>query len=70
MALPRKTPNRVYMTLTDNEKLILDTLGNGKDHAGMKIAIAWAGHFYNLGLDPDASLDHVGLCTYNLDNAD
>jgi len=48
MALPRKTPNRIYMTLTDSEKLILDTLGNGRDHAGMKIAIAWAGHFYNL----------------------
>ena len=38
MALPRKTPNRIYMTLTDSEKLILDTMGNGSDHAGMKRA--------------------------------
>ena len=28
---------------------------------GIKICVAWAQHFYNIGLRDDLNLDHVGL---------
>lgn len=58
----KKHKNNIYLTLTDDEMLILETLGNGRDQLGVRIAISWASHFYNLGLRPDFDINHIGLC--------
>ena len=58
----RKHPNNIYLTLTEDEMLILKTLGNGRDQIGARVAITWAAHFYNLGLKPDFDLNRIGLC--------
>lgn len=58
----RKHPNNIYLTLTEDEMLILKTLGNGRDQIGARVAISWAAHFYNLGLKPDFDINHIGLC--------
>jgi hypothetical protein len=38
-------------------------LGNGNLNQGGKIAIDWAAHFFNCGLDPEMNLNFVGLVT-------
>lgn len=64
MAKPIK-PGARHTTLTLNaeQRLILETLGNGNLNQGGKVAIEWAAHFYNCGLDPDTNLNFVGLVT-------
>jgi hypothetical protein len=51
------------LDLSPEQRLILVTLGNGNLTQGGKIAIDWASHFYNCGLDPDMDLRFVGLVT-------
>jgi hypothetical protein len=58
----RKHPNNIYLTLTEDEMLILKTLGNDRDQVGARVAIQWASHFYNLGLRPDFDINCIGLC--------
>jgi len=58
----RKHPNNIYLTLTEDEMLILKTLGNDRDQVGARVAITWAAHFYNLGLRPDFDINRIGLC--------
>lgn len=58
----RKHPNNIYLTLTEDEMLILKTLGNGRDQIGARVALQWASHFYNLGLRPDFDINRIGLC--------
>lgn len=40
---------------------ILLKLGQGNITEGIRICVAWAQHFYNIGLRDDLNLDHVGL---------
>jgi hypothetical protein len=51
------------LDLSAEQRLILETLGNGNLNQGGKIAIDWAAHFYNCGLDPEMDLRYVGLVT-------
>jgi hypothetical protein len=51
------------LDLSAEQRLILETLGNGNLNQGGKIAIDWAAHFYNCGLDPEMNLNFVGLVT-------
>jgi len=51
------------LDLSAEQRLILETLGNGNLNQGGKIAIDWAAHFYNCGLDPEMNLNYVGLVT-------
>jgi hypothetical protein len=51
------------LDLTAEQRLILETLGNGNLNQGGKIAIDWAANFYNCGLDPEMNLNYVGLVT-------
>ena len=55
-------PHRLFLTTTQERK-ILSVLGNGNMNEGFRIAIVWASHFYNLGLNTDMDLDIVGLVT-------
>ena len=49
--------------ISENDQFILETLGNGNISEGCRIAIAWAAHFYNLGLNTEMSLENIGLVT-------
>lgn len=40
---------------------ILLKLGQGNITEGIRICVAWAQHFYNIGLRDDLNLDHIGL---------
>ena len=51
------------LDLSAEQRLILETLGNGNLNQGGKIAIDWAAHFYNCGLDHEMDLHYVGLVT-------
>ena len=51
------------LDLSAEQRLILETLGNGNLNQGGKIAIDWAAHFFNCGLDPEMNLNFVGLVT-------
>ena len=57
------------LDLSAEQRLILETLGNGNLNQGGKIAIDWAAHFFNCGLDPEMNLNYVGLVT-TLQNQD
>lgn len=48
---------------TESERHILKTIGNGSYSEGARICIAWAAHFYNLGLTTEMDLRHIGLVT-------
>lgn len=56
-------PRQTTLDLSAEQRLILETLGNGNLNQGGKIAIDWAAHFYNCGLDPEMNLNFVGLVT-------
>jgi hypothetical protein len=51
------------LDLSAEQRLILETLGNGNLNQGGKIAIDWAAHFFNCGLEPEMNLNFVGLVT-------
>ena len=53
----------MLFNFTENERKILRTLGYGNMTEGVKIAVYWASHFYNLGLSVEADLSNVGLVT-------
>jgi hypothetical protein len=48
---------------TDTEREILRQIGHGSMVNGMRVSIVWAAHFYQLGLDPNWDLNHIGLVT-------
>jgi hypothetical protein len=55
-------PHRLFVT-TPQERKILSVLGDGNMNEGFRIAVMWASHFYNLGLNVDMDLNIVGLVT-------
>ena len=48
---------------SQQERKILKTLGHGNMTEGARVALSWAAHFYNLGLNPDMDLSIIGLVT-------
>lgn len=61
--LPEKSDYSIGIRLTQKERLIALTLGHDNVTQGIKLALAWAAHFYNLGLSEELNLDNVGLVT-------
>ena len=51
------------INLTEQDRIIASRLGNGNIGDGCRTALAWAAHFYNLGLNTEMLLDNVGLVT-------
>ena len=49
--------------LTESERHILKTIGNGNYAEGVRICIMWGAHFYNLGLTTEMDIRHIGLVT-------
>lgn len=49
--------------LTESERHILKTIGDGNYAEGVRICIMWGAHFYNLGLTTEMDLKHIGLVT-------
>lgn len=41
--------------------MITEVIGQGNLTHGVKVALMWAAHFYNLGLREDDDLRYVGL---------
>jgi len=62
MEKPETKPHRLFPT-TANERHILTTLGDGNMVEGFRVAVMWAAHFHNLGLNVDMDLNIVGLVT-------
>jgi hypothetical protein len=48
---------------TESERHILKTIGNGSYSEGARICVMWGAHFYNLGLNTEMDLKHIGLVT-------
>jgi len=48
---------------TEAERHILKTIGKGSYAEGARICIMWGAHFYNLGLNTEMDLRHIGLVT-------
>jgi len=48
--------------LSKEEGLIAETIGNGDNEQGIRVALMWARHFHNVGLRLDDPLDCIGLC--------
>lgn len=48
---------------TDAEREILSGIGKGNMQGGLRLAVAWAAHFYQLGLTDEMNLDCIGLVT-------
>ena len=49
--------------LTESERHILKTIGNGNYAEGVRICTMWGAHFYNLGLTTEMDLKNIGLVT-------
>ena len=49
--------------LTESERHILKTIGNGNYAEGVRICVMWGAHFYNLGLTTEMDIRHIGLVT-------
>ena len=49
--------------LTESERHIIKTIGKGNYAEGVRICIMWGAHFYNLGLNIEMDLKHIGLVT-------
>ena len=49
--------------LTEAELAIMSAIGKGNKSEGLRQALTWAGHFYQLGLTDDMDLNHIGLVT-------
>jgi hypothetical protein len=62
-------PHRLFLT-TPQERKILSVLGDGNMNEGFRIAVMWASHFYNLGLNTDMDLGVVGLVTVSKTDKD
>lgn len=60
---PEPNMKGTVVYFTDAERVILRQIGGGSIVNGMRIGIVWAAHFYQLGLDPDWDLRHIGLVT-------
>lgn len=52
---------QIHPWLEPNEIEVILKIGDGNMTEGIKICVAWAQHFYNIGLRDDLNLDHVGL---------
>jgi hypothetical protein len=64
MARPIKLGARnTTVDLSAEQRAILEVLGNGNLNQGARVAIDWASHFFNCGLDPEMNLNFVGLVT-------
>ena len=48
---------------TESERHILKTIGNGSYSEGARICVMWGAHFWNLGLNTEMDLNHIGLVT-------
>lgn len=59
---PDKYPQLLRITLSKDEVLIAKTIGNGDSQQGIRVALTWASHFYNVGLRLDDPIDCIGLC--------
>lgn len=44
-----------------DDKRIAEVIGQGNLTHGVKVALMWAAHFYNLGLREDDDLRYIGL---------
>lgn len=53
----------IGIRMTQRERIIVQSLGHGNISLGIKIALSWAAHFHNLGLNTEMNLDNIGLVT-------
>lgn len=56
------THTMLQVIVKPEEKMITEVIGHGNLTHGVKVALMWAAHFYNLGLREDDDLRFVGLC--------
>jgi hypothetical protein len=45
------------------EREIMRTIGGGNISEGARICVMWGAHFWNLGLNTEMDLNHIGLVT-------
>ena len=48
---------------SEEEREILKGIGKGNMKGGLRLALVWAAHFYQLGLTDEMNLDCIGLVT-------
>ena len=62
MTTPSNDRSRIFK-FSEQERKILKTIGQGNMTEGARVALSWAAHFYNLGLNADMDLSVIGLVT-------
>ena len=48
---------------SEKEREIMRTIGGGNISEGARICVMWGAHFWNLGLNTEMDLNHIGLVT-------
>ena len=48
---------------SEKEREIMRTIGGGNLSEGARICVMWGAHFWNLGLNTEMDLNHIGLVT-------
>jgi hypothetical protein len=48
---------------SEKERQIMRTIGGGNLSEGARICVMWGAHFWNLGLNTEMDLKHIGLVT-------
>jgi len=48
---------------SEKEREIMRTIGGGNLSEGARICVMWGAHFWNLGLNTEMDLKHIGLVT-------
>jgi hypothetical protein len=48
---------------SEREREIMRTIGGGNLSEGARICVMWGAHFWNLGLNTEMDLNHIGLVT-------
>jgi hypothetical protein len=62
MTIPSNEQAMIFK-FSEQERKILKTIGQGNMTEGARVALSWAAHFYNLGLNADMDLSVIALVT-------
>lgn len=62
MTIPSSEQAMIFK-FSEQERKILKTIGQGNMTEGARVALSWAAHFYNLGLNADMDLSVIALVT-------
>jgi len=61
--MTKPQPKHNLIRFSEKEREIMRTIGGGNLSEGARICVMWGAHFWNLGLNTEMDLRHIGLVT-------